>query len=82
MLQGQGCCKMACCASVSLLAPRHAPVCMQVPREEQEVYQKGQHLRGADAEWAEQTRAEMVGTHPPLPQAMLTEQSESHMECV
>ena len=33
---------------------------MQVPEEEREVYVKGQHLRGADAGFSEQTRAELV----------------------
>ena len=37
-----------------------AHVCLQVPEAEREVYEKGQHLRGADAEFSEQTRAEMV----------------------
>lgn len=33
---------------------------MQIPEEEQEQYEKGQHLRGRDAEMADQVCAEMV----------------------
>lgn len=33
---------------------------LQLAEDKREVYEKGQHLRGADAEFAEQTRAELV----------------------
>ena len=33
---------------------------VQIPQEQHEQYDKGQHLRGKDAELVEQVRAEMV----------------------
>jgi hypothetical protein len=35
---------------------------MQVPEDEWEVYEKGQHLRGADAAYADQALDELVHT--------------------
>ena len=36
---------------------------VQIPEDKRESYAKGQHLRGADAQNADRTRAEIVSIH-------------------
>ena len=45
----------------------HIVTAVQLPAERLEVYGKGQHLRGADAAFADQVLDELVGHLQPVP---------------
>ena len=54
----------AACAVHALVDVEVAPTLVQLPAEEVEAYQKGQHLRKQDALLSERVRAEVVRRLP------------------
>ena len=48
------------CHVTSIILMRQAATAVQLPEEQLEVYGKGQHLRGADAAFADQVLDELV----------------------